>query len=94
MCWGLLVNLLQPFCVDITALYHPDAIYSLTVPPCDSTIVYPGFDEIFLSRILGREICVRDVGNKVPSMLNEIDGTLMVHINTSSPFFKIHAVHT
>lgn len=91
MCWGLLVNLLQPFCVDITALYHPDAIYSLTVPPCDSTILYPGFDEIFMSRILGREIWVRGRGQQgVPSMLND---TLMVHTNTISSLLKVHAVY-
>lgn len=41
------MNLLQPFCVDITVSYNPDAIYSLTVPPCDGTTLHPGFDEIF-----------------------------------------------
>lgn len=67
------MNLLQPFCVDITTLYHSDAIYSLTVPPCDSTILYPGFDEIFISRMLGRKIWVVGGGIKVPSMLNDMN---------------------
>ena len=44
-------ELLQPFYVDTTASYHPDAIYSLTVPPCDSSILYLGFNVIFMSRI-------------------------------------------
>lgn len=67
------MNLLQPFCVDITALYHCDAIYSLTVPPCDSTILYPGFDQNFMSRILGRKIWVRGRGIKGSSMLNDVN---------------------
>lgn len=45
------MNLLQPFCVVITASYRSDAIYSLTVPPCDGCILHPGYDEFFMSRI-------------------------------------------
>lgn len=50
-------ELLQPFYVDTTASYHPDAIYSLTVPPCDSSILYLGFNGIFMSRILRKNLC-------------------------------------
>lgn len=78
------MNLLQPFCVDITALYHSDAIYSLTVPPCDSTILYPGFGEIFIGRILGRKIWVRGVGIKVPSILNDMN------LNESTSAFLLY----
>ena len=73
--------------MDITALYHPDAIYSLTVPPCDSTTLYPGFDENFISRILGRKIWVRGGSIKVPSMLNAVN--LM---NTHQLFFSVRSI--
>lgn len=68
------MNFLQPFCVDITASYHCDAIYSLTVPPCDSTILYPGFDNIFIGRISERKMWVRGGGGiKESSMLNDVN---------------------
>lgn len=82
------MNLLQPFCVDITASYHSDAIHSLTVPPCDSTILYPGFDEIFSSGILERKIWVRGGGIKVASMLNDVN--LNEHTSTFLFLSEVH----